>query len=54
MANQEERVMARRSARVVTMEEADTVNGSFQTTATVCTFVPKSGPDGDVTLGECH
>lgn len=54
MSNQEDRVLGRRGARIVTTEEAMSVNGSgaFHT-ATVCTFDPRTGPDGDVTLGEC-
>jgi hypothetical protein len=54
MSEKEKRVLARRGARVVTMEEAGIVNAGYQSTETLCTFVPQGGPDGDVTLGECH
>ena len=55
MTNKENRVLSRRGARVVTMEEANTIQGGGgPSTKTLCTFDPKAGPDGDVTLGECH
>lgn len=54
MSKQEDRVLGRRGARIVTTEEAMSVKGSGPAgTATVCTFNPKIGPDGDVALGEC-
>ena len=53
MSEKENRVLGRTGARVVTVEEAEAVKGG-QTTETLCTFDPKAGPDGDVTLGECH
>lgn len=53
MSNQQDRVLGRRGARIVTTEEAKSVKGGAGHTATVCTFDPKIGPDGDVTLGEC-
>jgi hypothetical protein len=53
MSKQNNRVLGRRGARIVTTQEVDAVHGG-QSTETVCTFVQKGGPDGDVTLGECH
>lgn len=48
------RVLSRRGARVVTTEEARTVNGGGgPQTETVCTFDPSIGPDGDFRIGEC-
>jgi hypothetical protein len=55
MANQDDnRVLSRRGARVVTTEEARNISGSGGPhTETVCTFDPVVGPDGDFKLGEC-
>ena len=54
MANDNDnRVLLRRGARTVTTEEALSVKGGGGHTATVCTFDPRTGPDGDVALGEC-
>ena len=54
MSNQQDRVLGRRGARIVTTEEAMSVKASGGGhTATVCTFDPRTGPDGDVALGEC-
>jgi hypothetical protein len=48
------RVLSRRGARVVTTEEAASVQGaSALPTDTVCTYKPSSGADGDTFLGEC-
>lgn len=48
------RVLSRRGARVVTMEEASEVKGSGgPATETLCSFNPKTGPDGDFKIGEC-
>ena len=47
------RVLSRRGARVVTTEEADAVQGaSALPTDTVCTY-KGSAADGDTFLGEC-
>lgn len=54
MFRQEDRVLGRRGARIITTEEAMSVKASGGPhTNTVCTFDPKLGPDGDVSLGEC-
>lgn len=55
MSKQEDRVLGRRGARIVTTEEAMSVKGSGPAgTATVCTFDPRThAADGDVALGEC-
>jgi hypothetical protein len=49
------RVLGRQGARIVTHEEAMSVNGSGGPhTETVCTFDWKTATaDGDVALGEC-
>ena len=48
------RVLGRQGARVVTMEEAAIVTGNGGPhTETVCTFRPGVGADGDTFLGEC-
>jgi hypothetical protein len=54
MAN-ENRVLSRRGARILTTEEANAAKGGkpIHDTETVCTFVPGFGADGDVKLGEC-
>lgn len=55
MTNQNDnRVLSRTRARVITTEEADAVQGaSALPTDTVCTYKPGSGADGDTFLGEC-
>lgn len=55
MTKHKDRVLGRRGARVVTIEEAGAITGGgHPSTETLCTFDPKAGPDGDVMLGECH
>ena len=46
------RVLIRRGARELDYREAELVGGSIRT-ATLCTFDPQFGADGDVSLGEC-
>lgn len=46
------RVLTRRGAREIEYSEAELVGGSIRT-ATLCTFDPQFGVDGDVRLGEC-
>ena len=46
------RVLSRRGARFVDVEEINRVNGGVAT-ETVCTFRASTGPDGDFTIGEC-
>ena len=53
MSNQDDnRVLSRRGARIVTVDEAQLVNGGYQT-ETLCSFNPKYGPDGDVFTNDC-
>jgi hypothetical protein len=52
-SEQDNRVLSRRGARVITTEEAGTVKGGGPQTETVCTFQPGYGADGDTFLGEC-
>ncbi|HKD15805.1 MAG TPA: hypothetical protein VKE71_14825 [Candidatus Angelobacter sp.] len=48
------RVLSRRGARLLTSEETKRASGSGLPTDTPCTFDPRSGAvDGDVRLGEC-
>jgi len=48
------RVLSRKGARVVTMEEANGVQGaSALPTDTPCTYDPRRGADGDTSIGEC-
>ncbi|HKE31453.1 MAG TPA: hypothetical protein VKD65_06995 [Candidatus Angelobacter sp.] len=48
------RVLSRKGARVLTNEEAERASGSGLPTDTPCTYDPRSGAvDGDVRLGEC-
>jgi hypothetical protein len=46
------RVLIRRGARELDYSETELVGGSIHT-ATLCTFDPQRGVDGDVRLGEC-
>jgi len=46
------RVLIRRGARELEYSEAEQIGGGIRT-ATVCTFDPQFGIDGDVRLGEC-
>jgi hypothetical protein len=50
MSNQNERVLGRTSARELTQDELNGVVGGLGT-ATLCTFEPPFGADGDT--GEC-
>ena len=55
MSNHEDnRVLGRKGARVLTNEEAERASASGLPTDTVCTYDPRTGAiDGDVRLGEC-
>jgi hypothetical protein len=55
MNQNDNRVLGRRGARVVTTEEAGNITGGGggPQTETVCTFRPGVGADGDTFLGEC-
>ena len=46
------RVLSRRGARIVTESETIRVNGGLMT-ETACTFDPRYGVDGDVFTGDC-
>jgi hypothetical protein len=51
--NENNRVLSRRGARVLSPEEMERVSGSLPTD-TVCTWDPKQGAaDGDSFIGEC-
>ena len=53
MSNQEDnRVLSRRGARIITENETSKVNGGLQT-ETFCTFEPGYGADGDVFTNDC-
>lgn len=55
MSSQEDnRVLGRKGARVLTSQEAERASASGLPTDTVCTFDPRANAvDGDVRLGEC-
>ncbi|HKD79197.1 MAG TPA: hypothetical protein VKH81_05850 [Candidatus Angelobacter sp.] len=46
------RVLIRKGARELDRKEIESVGGSIRT-ATLCTFDPQYGADGDTFLGEC-
>ena len=51
--NENNRVLSRRGARVLSAEERERVSGSLPTD-TACTWDPKRGAaDGDSFIGEC-
>ena len=53
MSNQEDnRVLSRRGARLVTEDETRRMKGGYFT-ETVCTFEPGYGADGDVFTNDC-
>lgn len=49
----DKRVLGRRGARIVDEQETKVVTGGAVTTETVCSFNPKTGPDGDLFTGDC-
>lgn len=51
--NDQNRVMVRRGARILTAEEIERVTGGVHT-LTACTFDPQlRSKDGDASIGEC-
>ena len=53
MTNQEDnRVLSRRGARLMTETEVTKVSGGIDT-ETLCSYIPNYGVDGDLYTGDC-